>query len=455
MAAQAEKVDYEDVGCGSSFSLLLCGAGPDADSGLFGGFFNFGDKNTDQPKPRGRDAPAEFDAGGRKQDTVLAPLEHSHPHHHGSNHHSADDGAIVDDDSDQEPAEDYRVGGYHPVRPTETYGERFKVLGKLGWGVYSTVWLADDLKDGGRVALKIQRSAPEYYRAAYNEISLLKTVMGKIDTRRGASAQGTPPVAVFLTSFDHNGPHGTHPCMVFEALGRSLLMVLDQQGHLPVASSCDVASQLLAGLSFLHTDCGIIHTDLKPENILVAKSAARPELMTVKIGDFGNAIFVARQQVKAIQTREYRCPESILGLWPFCTAADIWSLGCVVYETLTGNLLFDPPSPQPSDRFCKDESHLASVIQLMGQIPPAVLQKGKHAPRFFDVQAGNLKQLAHVVPFKNRGVVGDLTKLMTTSQAQQINTFLLDTFEYDPAKRKSADELLRHEWVATSAFNKN
>ena len=56
----------------------------------------------------------------------------------------------------------------------------------------------------------------------------------------------------------------------------------------------------------------------------------------------GNAFYIDQQEVYDIQTREYRCVESMLGIWPFGPSADIWSLGCLAFELVTGETLFDP-----------------------------------------------------------------------------------------------------------------
>lgn len=74
--------------------------------------------------------------------------------------------------------------------------------------------------------------------------------------------------------------------------------------------------------------------DVKPENVLLVpgSSEMRPE---IKIVDFGNACIVQEQTAKAIQTREYRSPEALLGAWPYSTAVDLWSVGAMIFELLT------------------------------------------------------------------------------------------------------------------------
>ncbi len=72
------------------------------------------------------------------------------------------------------PGQDgYKQDGYHPVQIGEVYNKRFKVIAKLGWGHFSTVWLVQDLNVQSFVAMKVQKSAAHYTEAAYDEIELL------------------------------------------------------------------------------------------------------------------------------------------------------------------------------------------------------------------------------------------------------------------------------------------
>ena len=151
--------------------------------------------------------------------------------------------------------------------------------------------------------------------------------------------------------------------MVFELLGRTLLHEIQDRGALEVSETKRCAACLLECLAFVHDEVGVLHTDVKPENVLLAGPAP---VGRVKLVDLGTAFYVGRQGARDIQTREYRCPEGVLGLWPFGPAADVWSVGCLVFELLTGETLFDPQSPRPGEPFSKDESHLAQAVGCLG-----------------------------------------------------------------------------------------
>merc|ERR1711974_322412 len=84
-----------------------------------------------------------------------------------SDYHSSED--EIEENEIDEGKGGYRKGGYHPVTIGEWYKHRYQIKKKLGWGHFSTVWLALDSKTGDYVALKIVKSAPHYTEAAMDE----------------------------------------------------------------------------------------------------------------------------------------------------------------------------------------------------------------------------------------------------------------------------------------------
>ena len=265
--------------------------------------------------------------------------------------------------------------------------------------------------NSGTAALKVQRSAQHYTEAAKDEIDILKQL-------KTADPGGAQYVVQLLDSFTHEGPNGNHVCMVFEMMGQNLLSLIKyfQYGGIPLGAVKVISRQICEGLNYAHTKCSLIHTDLKPENVLIclrprdqqrlqqlaeraheiaaAKHAAAasggdaagagagavqvsreeekrlhaalsaivvpryetwsPEDYRVKVVDFGNACWIDRHFTSDIQTRQYRCPEVIMGA-TYCTSADLWSLACLVFELATGDLLFDPHAGGSYER---DEDHL-------------------------------------------------------------------------------------------------
>lgn len=186
-------------------------------------------------------------------------------------------------ESDDEGAEGYRKGGYHVVTIGEVYNGRYRVIAKLGWGHFSTVWLCQDMNFNRFVAMKVQKSAPHYTEAAYDEIELLAEVAKRGGLREWDNTQRGPlrdlfPMVPFtgvvqlVDYFEHYGPNGKHVCMVFETMGPNVLALIKRFNFkgVPLNIVRKVAAHTLIGLDYLHRICGIIHTDLKPENVLVA-----------------------------------------------------------------------------------------------------------------------------------------------------------------------------------------
>ncbi|XRB21310.1 serine/threonine-protein kinase SRPK3 [Pseudoscourfieldia marina] len=195
----------------------------------------------------------------------------------GSRHRAEEswDGGDADSAESSEPSEDegvegYRRGGYHYVRVNDVYGPgesgaRYRVLEKLGWGHFSTVWLVRSTNEANTLgALKVQKSAEHYTEAARDEMAILRQIA------RG-DPKGDKNVVRLLDSFDVRGPNGLHVCMVFEPLGDNLLSLIKRYDYhgVPLEIVRNIARQLLVALDYLHREHSVIHTDLKPENVLL------------------------------------------------------------------------------------------------------------------------------------------------------------------------------------------
>ncbi|XP_013989895.2 SRSF protein kinase 1 isoform X2 [Salmo salar] len=170
------------------------------------------------------------------------------------------------DDEEQEDPNDYCKGGYHHVKIGDLFNGRYHVIRKLGWGHFSTVWLAWDIQVKRFVAMKVVKSAEHYTETAVDEIKLLRSVRNTDpdDPKREMVVQ-------LLDDFKISGINGTHVCMVFEVLGHHLLKWIIKSNYqgLPLPCVKTIIRQVLQGLDYLHTKCEIIHTDIKPENILL------------------------------------------------------------------------------------------------------------------------------------------------------------------------------------------
>ncbi|GLB35703.1 putative CMGC SRPK protein kinase [Lyophyllum shimeji] len=188
---------------------------------------------------------------------------------HGS--YSSHSGSVMTED--EEDWEDYCKGGYHPVKIGDTFSDdRYVVVRKLGWGHFSTVWLAKDTNPPA-----IHRDRPRRDQAPPTAHHLLHPARRTHPRQPQPSSvpahthPGRSHVISFLDHFRHKGPNGTHVCMVFEVLGENLLGLIKrhQNKGVPMPLVRQIAKQILLGLDYMHRCCGVIHTDLKPENVLI------------------------------------------------------------------------------------------------------------------------------------------------------------------------------------------
>lgn len=264
---------------------------------------------------------------------------------------------------------------------------KYLVKSLLGDGTFGRVVLARDTRDNRDVAIKIIRDVKRYTENAQIEADILKDI-------RKADPRGSSGLAMMYETFMHEGKFF---CLVFEPLGVSLYDFIKKNNFRGFWAS-DIqsfAQQGLKALKFLHEKLKLTHTDLKPENILLQsmeppkpsyypreshwqemhKSSSsssrskstdyvRPYNSQIKIIDFGNATYEDEHHSSVINTRQYRGPEVVLELgWK--ERSDIWSLGCILMELYTGELLFGTH---------ENLEHLALMERIVGPIPKKMLE---------------------------------------------------------------------------------
>ena len=159
------------------------------------------------------------------------------------------------------------------------------MLKKLGWGHFSTVWLAFNLSDKKIYALKILKSHKKYLDSAFDEEGICKIIADNYQASAWSKSVkqylGLNPADPFTPSrehthclqmydwFFHFGVNGKHFVMAFDVLGKNLLSLVKKYDYrgIPMPIVREITKQLLMGLDYMHRICNIIHTDLKPENI--------------------------------------------------------------------------------------------------------------------------------------------------------------------------------------------
>uniref|UniRef100_A0A8K9X6N5 non-specific serine/threonine protein kinase n=1 Tax=Oncorhynchus mykiss TaxID=8022 RepID=A0A8K9X6N5_ONCMY len=373
------------------------------------------------------------------------------------------------------------AGGYHHVKIGDLFNGRYHVIRKLGWGHFSTVWLAWDIQGKRFVAMKVVKSAEHYTETALDEIKLLRSVRN--------TDQNDPSrekVVQLLDDFKISGMNGSHVCMVFEVLGHHLLKWIIKSNYqgLPLPCVKSIIRQVLQGLDYLHSKCKIIHTDIKPENILLTvnepyirnmaaeatewqRTGAPPpsgsagtdtpqrssllvnpleplnaDKIQIKIADLGNACWVHKHFTDDIQTRQYRSLEVLMGAG-YGTPADIWSTAAMAFELATGDYLFEPHS---GEDYSRDEDHIALIIELLGKVPKKLILAGKYSKEFF-TKKGDLR---HITKLKPWGLLEVLVEKYEWSkeEAATFASFLFPMLDLVPEKRATAAECLRHAWIA-------
>tara|TARA_B110000977_G_scaffold199990_1_gene289007 strand:+ start:2551 stop:4812 length:2262 start_codon:yes stop_codon:yes gene_type:complete len=160
-----------------------------------------------------------------------------------------------------------------------------------------------------------------------------------------------------------------------------------------------------------------------------------------RVVDLGNACWTYKQFTTDIQTRQYRCPEVILGS-KYSTPADIWSAACLTFELATGDLLFDPRSGKEYDR---DEDHLALMMELVGKMPTRIATGGKHSRAFFTRNG----ELRHIRSLKHWPLEDVLTEKYGFDEDTSfaMADFLQRMLHFDPGLRATANEALQHPWL--------
>ncbi|PLB48108.1 protein kinase [Aspergillus steynii IBT 23096] len=379
----------------------------------------------------------------------------------------------------------YNSGGFHPITLGDTFNsDQYTILRKLGYGQYSTVWLARDSRYQRFVALKILRA--DCYGGPHDIFE--REILSRISEVSAKSThEGRNYVSGLLDHFKHTGPNGDHVCFVFDVLGHHMdfQAAKYEDGKLPVKAVKVIVRQLLLGLDFLHRECGIVHTDLKPTNILLelenqkdavsqylAKVPRRTgtkdggtvplrEVITtpligemekphIRIIDFGVASWRENHLSEMIQSSALRAPEVTIGA-PWDVGVDIWSLGCLVVEFAQGIVLFSGEASRNGSWTAEDD-HLARISEVLGPFPLQFLEKGNRTAHFFD-KNGNLIRIPDLKPTSLERLVNGATKpFLKPSDMPQVEVpifvdFLRGMLEIDPGSRKSASELLQHEWL--------
>ncbi len=208
-------------------------------------------------------------------------------------------------------------------QPEQVVSGRYRVVRKLGGGGMADVYLCEDLTLGRRVALKV----------------LLERFLGDATFverfRREAKAAGGLNQGNLVSIYDWGELDGTYYIVMEYVEGETLKDYIRRQGRLSGTESVRIALQLLAALEYAHRN-GIVHRDIKPQNVMMDDQG------TVKVMDFGIARAGDSGMTEAgsiLGTAQYLAPEQAKGQ-PVDARTDLYSVGVVLYEMLTGAVPF-------------------------------------------------------------------------------------------------------------------
>jgi eukaryotic-like serine/threonine-protein kinase len=210
-------------------------------------------------------------------------------------------------------------------RLQEALAGRYRIEREIGQGGMATVYLAEDLKHDRKVAIKVLR--PE-----------LAAIIGAERFLREIKTIATLQHPHILGLIDSGEVDGTAYYVMPFVEGESLRDRLQREKQLPIPDAIRLASEVAAALDYAHRH-GVIHRDIKPENILLHDGSAL-------VADFGIALAVASagsvrmtETGMSLGTPRYMSPEQAMGEREITARSDIYALGCVTYEMLSG----DPP----------------------------------------------------------------------------------------------------------------
>jgi serine/threonine-protein kinase len=216
------------------------------------------------------------------------------------------------------------------LQPDTLLNNRYRLVALIGEGGMAAVYRAVDTRLGRNVAVKVLH--PEYAR----DQPFLQRFQQEAEF---AASLGAHPNIVAI--YDIGQDDAVHYIVMELVEGRDLKDIIRERAPLEVSEAFSIARQVASALDFAHKR-GLVHRDIKPQNIMVTDAGV------AKVTDFGIARSLSASQLTrtgmVIGTAHYFAPEQAQGM-PAAPASDIYSLGIVLYEMVTGHLPFDADSP--------------------------------------------------------------------------------------------------------------
>jgi len=289
------------------------------------------------------------------------------------------------------------------IKDGKIFAGKYLIENMIGFGGIGAVFKAKHLYMDRYVALKLLRPEFSEDRLVMRNFQREATAIGKL--------KHPNIVGVYDFGMSQDGA----PYLVMEYVeGIDLAKIIDQETRLSVPRVVDICIQVSAGLAEAHMN-GIVHCDLKPSNILIHGS--EPQEL-VQVVDFGLAEVVLRDRAAKSQvtskffisgTPDYMSPEQCQGK-PLGALSDIYSLGCILYESLTGVSIF------------QSETAMQTFIRQCDFVPPAMsvtYTGGQFAPSLEDC----VKRMLAKDSSERPQSMSEVTELMRSAMEDQVKMF--------------------------------
>ncbi|KAL2842488.1 kinase-like protein [Aspergillus pseudodeflectus] len=375
----------------------------------------------------------------------------------------------------------YKHKRYYPIKIGQALKERYRLIAKLGYGAYSTVWVAWDGRSGNSAASSTNQYATikvciEQKDVAdspvLNEVNVLQRMKKFADA---ADHPGLCFTRLASDVFEVTSPQGRHSCIASKPQGHSLreLQTAFPDAKVPRLLVRSLIHRLLFSINWLHAICGLIHTDISPQNVLTElgddssleyieeqesvdpsvpvtgdnDTPVYPSLTPMLelsgiliVTDFGHVRDVESTNRGWWMSDLHRAPEVLLQL-PWSYPVDLWSVGVMALELLEGKRLFDP-----SD--CTNGQYvlplaLVQYIGYLGPPPLPMVQKSPLFPTYFEERGNWISEPA--IP--KLSLEDFITTIPPGEEKDLFLKFIRSLLTWDPDTRASANGIIPDEWL--------
>ncbi|OMJ77134.1 hypothetical protein SteCoe_23361 [Stentor coeruleus] len=289
---------------------------------------------------------------------------------------------------------------------------KYTIISKLGKGQYGIVWKAIENKSQETVAIKKVLDAFQnstYAQSMFREIMFLQelsheNIIRLLNVIRAENDKDIYLVVEFMDTDLHTAVRGN----ILEPIHKKYIIY-----------------QVFRALKYMHSGL-VIHRDLKPANVLLNSECL------IKVTDFGMARSISAQReglnpllTDYIASRWYRAPEVLLGASNYSKAIDMWSVGCILAEIISGKVLFPGTSTL---------NQLDRIMEVTGRPTNEDLT---------DIPPSMISMLENLNANKNR----DLSILLGTTDTDALD-LVSKLLQFNPRKRLTAEEALEHPYVS-------